>query len=166
MDISQPIDAHFARIDDCIQYALDSKTPCTSKQIIITVLHAMQKTGWFKVRIRTWKAKDPGDQTWKIFKKDFVKECDKIKEEQKVTTQTAGYTQANNAIQISEALYNMANAAMVDRRTVEDLSRANKELAEANSQLTSQMEQINKKLDAITKLIQAIPTTGNNKKGG
>eukprot|EP00957_Ditylum_brightwellii_P151019 11499546-Ditylum_brightwellii.AAC.1 len=55
---------------------------------------------------------------------------------------------------------------MADRRTVEDLSRANKELAEANSQLTSQMEQINKKLDAITNLIQAIPTTGNNKRGG
>eukprot|EP00957_Ditylum_brightwellii_P119194 9092854-Ditylum_brightwellii.AAC.1 len=28
------------------------------------------------------------------------------------------------------------------------------------------MEQINEKLDVITKLIQAIPTTGNNKKGG
>eukprot|EP00957_Ditylum_brightwellii_P044914 3406156-Ditylum_brightwellii.AAC.1 len=31
MDISQPIDAYFARIDDCIQYALDGKTPYTSK---------------------------------------------------------------------------------------------------------------------------------------
>eukprot|EP00957_Ditylum_brightwellii_P103371 7877500-Ditylum_brightwellii.AAC.1 len=48
MDISQPIDAYFVRIDDCIQYASDSKTPYTAKQIIITVLHAVQKTGWFK----------------------------------------------------------------------------------------------------------------------
>eukprot|EP00957_Ditylum_brightwellii_P183045 13942669-Ditylum_brightwellii.AAC.1 len=55
---------------------------------------------------------------------------------------------------------------MADRRTVEDLSRVNRELAEANKQLTSQMEQINEKLDAITKLIKAILTTGNNKKGG
>eukprot|EP00957_Ditylum_brightwellii_P024433 1844771-Ditylum_brightwellii.AAC.1 len=55
---------------------------------------------------------------------------------------------------------------MADRRTVEDLSRANKELAEANKQLTSQMEQINEKLDSITKLIKAMPTAGNNKKGG
>eukprot|EP00957_Ditylum_brightwellii_P144217 10988343-Ditylum_brightwellii.AAC.1 len=55
---------------------------------------------------------------------------------------------------------------MANRRTVEDLSRANKELAEAKKQLTSQMEQINEKLDAITKLIKVIPTTGNNKKGG
>eukprot|EP00957_Ditylum_brightwellii_P179420 13668156-Ditylum_brightwellii.AAC.1 len=55
---------------------------------------------------------------------------------------------------------------MADRRTVEDLNRANEELAEANKQLTSQMDQINEKLDAITKLIKAIPTTDNNKKGG
>eukprot|EP00957_Ditylum_brightwellii_P004826 368001-Ditylum_brightwellii.AAC.1 len=39
---------------------------------------------------------------------------------------------------------------MVDRRTVEDFSKANKELAEANKQLTSQMEKINDKLDAMT----------------
>eukprot|EP00957_Ditylum_brightwellii_P103330 7874901-Ditylum_brightwellii.AAC.1 len=35
-DISQPINVYFARIDDCIQYASDGKTPCTSKQIITT----------------------------------------------------------------------------------------------------------------------------------
>eukprot|EP00957_Ditylum_brightwellii_P046326 3515612-Ditylum_brightwellii.AAC.1 len=45
MDISQPRDAYFARIDGCIQYTLDGKTPYTSKQIITTVLHAVQKTG-------------------------------------------------------------------------------------------------------------------------
>eukprot|EP00957_Ditylum_brightwellii_P075151 5711103-Ditylum_brightwellii.AAC.1 len=55
---------------------------------------------------------------------------------------------------------------MADRRTVEDLSKANKELAEANKQLTSQMEKINEKLDAITKLIKAIPTMGNNNRVG
>eukprot|EP00957_Ditylum_brightwellii_P108298 8262044-Ditylum_brightwellii.AAC.1 len=54
---------------------------------------------------------------------------------------------------------------MADRRTVEDLSKANKELADANEQLSSQMEQIIENLDAITKLIKAIPTTGNNNKG-
>eukprot|EP00957_Ditylum_brightwellii_P005561 426505-Ditylum_brightwellii.AAC.1 len=36
MDISQLIDAYFARIDNCIQYALDGKTPYTAKQIITT----------------------------------------------------------------------------------------------------------------------------------
>eukprot|EP00957_Ditylum_brightwellii_P072078 5478762-Ditylum_brightwellii.AAC.1 len=55
---------------------------------------------------------------------------------------------------------------MADMRAVEDLSKANKELAEANKQLTSQIEQINEKLDVITKLLKAIPTTGNNNKGG
>eukprot|EP00957_Ditylum_brightwellii_P079724 6061371-Ditylum_brightwellii.AAC.1 len=60
----------------------------------------MQKTGWFKVGIRAWKAKDLGDQTWENFKKDFAKEYGEIKEEQEVTAQAAGYTQANNAIQI------------------------------------------------------------------
>eukprot|EP00957_Ditylum_brightwellii_P064820 4918017-Ditylum_brightwellii.AAC.1 len=73
MDISQPIDAYFARIDDCIKYASDGKTSYTAKQIITTVLHAVQKTGWFMVGIREWKAKDPTDQTWENFKKDFAK---------------------------------------------------------------------------------------------
>eukprot|EP00957_Ditylum_brightwellii_P119905 9150218-Ditylum_brightwellii.AAC.1 len=45
MGTSQPIDAYFARIDYCIQYASDGKTLHTTKQIITTVLHAVQKTG-------------------------------------------------------------------------------------------------------------------------
>eukprot|EP00957_Ditylum_brightwellii_P180111 13720194-Ditylum_brightwellii.AAC.1 len=61
MDIPQLIDAYFAHINDCIQYASDGKTPYTSKQILTTALHAMQKTGWFKDRIRVWKAIDPVD---------------------------------------------------------------------------------------------------------
>eukprot|EP00957_Ditylum_brightwellii_P127290 9705628-Ditylum_brightwellii.AAC.1 len=85
----------------------------------------MQKTGWFKDGIRAWKKRDLGNQTWENFKKDFAKEYDAIKEEQEVRAQAAGYTQANNAIQISEALDNLANTAMADRRTVEDLSREN-----------------------------------------
>eukprot|EP00957_Ditylum_brightwellii_P092454 7040599-Ditylum_brightwellii.AAC.1 len=97
---------------------------------------------------------------------DFAKEYDEIKEEQDGTVQAAGYTQANNAIQISEALDDLANAAMSDRKTVEDFSKANKELAKANRQLTSQMEQISEKLASITKLIEAIPTTSNNMRGG
>eukprot|EP00957_Ditylum_brightwellii_P184066 14021007-Ditylum_brightwellii.AAC.1 len=51
---------------------------------------------------------------------------------------------------------------MADRRTVEDLSMANKELAEANKQLTSQMEKINDKINIMTRLIKAIPTTRYN----
>eukprot|EP00957_Ditylum_brightwellii_P163250 12430652-Ditylum_brightwellii.AAC.1 len=74
-----------------------------------------------------------------------------IKEEQEVTTQAEGYTQANNAIQISKALDNLENASMSDRKTVEDLCKANKEMAEANKQILTQMEQINEKLAAITK---------------
>eukprot|EP00957_Ditylum_brightwellii_P123311 9402354-Ditylum_brightwellii.AAC.1 len=54
---------------------------------------------------------------------------------------------------------------MAEKRTVEDLSKANKELAEANKQLTSQMEKINDKLDTMTRLIKAIPPTGNNYRG-
>eukprot|EP00957_Ditylum_brightwellii_P019959 1507039-Ditylum_brightwellii.AAC.1 len=150
MDISQPINAYFAHIDDCIQYASDGKTPYTSKQILTTTLHAMQRTGWFKDGIRAWKVRDLVNQTWQNLKKDLAKEYDEIKEEQEVTAQAAGYTHASNAIQISEALDNLTNAAMSDRETVEDLSKAKKELAEANKQLTSQMEQINKKLASIT----------------
>eukprot|EP00957_Ditylum_brightwellii_P092640 7054279-Ditylum_brightwellii.AAC.1 len=89
MDISKPINAYFAHIDDCIQYAPDAKTPYTSKQILTTALHAMQRTGWFKHGIRAWKARDPVNKTWQKFKKDFAKEYDAIKKEQEVTAQAA-----------------------------------------------------------------------------
>eukprot|EP00957_Ditylum_brightwellii_P138457 10553750-Ditylum_brightwellii.AAC.1 len=36
MDISQRIDAYFARIDDCIRFASDGKTPYTAQQILTT----------------------------------------------------------------------------------------------------------------------------------
>eukprot|EP00957_Ditylum_brightwellii_P002789 214897-Ditylum_brightwellii.AAC.1 len=89
MDISQPINAYFVRIDDCIQYASDGKTPYTSKQILPTALHAMQRTRWFKDGIRTWKVRDRVDKTWQNFKTYFAKEYDEIKEEQEVTAQAA-----------------------------------------------------------------------------
>eukprot|EP00957_Ditylum_brightwellii_P045999 3489515-Ditylum_brightwellii.AAC.2 len=77
----------------------------------------MQRTGWFKDGIRAWTGRDLVDKTWQNFKKDFVKEYDEIKEEQEVTVLAAGYTQANNTIQISKLLDNLANAAMSDRKT-------------------------------------------------
>eukprot|EP00957_Ditylum_brightwellii_P182038 13868479-Ditylum_brightwellii.AAC.1 len=55
---------------------------------------------------------------------------------------------------------------MSDRKTVEDLSKANKEFAEANKLLTSQIKQINKKLASTAKYIEAAPTTSNNTRGG
>eukprot|EP00957_Ditylum_brightwellii_P061872 4695454-Ditylum_brightwellii.AAC.1 len=87
MDISQPIDAYFARINDCVLYASDGNMPYTAKQILTTTLHDMQKTSWFKEGIRAWKAKNAVDKTWENCKKRFATECDEIKEEQEVTAQ-------------------------------------------------------------------------------
>eukprot|EP00957_Ditylum_brightwellii_P036318 2750578-Ditylum_brightwellii.AAC.1 len=64
MDIFQPIDAYFACINDCIQYASDRKTPYTSKQIITTALHAIQRTSWFKDGIRARKTRDHVNKMW------------------------------------------------------------------------------------------------------
>eukprot|EP00957_Ditylum_brightwellii_P003979 303229-Ditylum_brightwellii.AAC.1 len=61
----------------------------------------------------------------------------KIQEEQEMTSQAAGCTQANKAVQISKTLDNLANAVMADKRTVEHRSKANKELVDANKELTS-----------------------------
>eukprot|EP00957_Ditylum_brightwellii_P124080 9458190-Ditylum_brightwellii.AAC.1 len=61
------------------------------------LMHTLQElTIASRVGIREWKAKDPADQTWKNFKKDFAKEYDEIKEAQGVTAHATGYTQANN----------------------------------------------------------------------
>eukprot|EP00957_Ditylum_brightwellii_P160627 12228134-Ditylum_brightwellii.AAC.1 len=89
MDISQPIDAYFACIDDCIQCVSNRKALYTFKQILTTALHAVQRTGWFKDEIKAWKVRDSVDKMWQNFKKDFAKEYHEIKEEQEITVQAA-----------------------------------------------------------------------------
>eukprot|EP00957_Ditylum_brightwellii_P080032 6086166-Ditylum_brightwellii.AAC.1 len=88
------------------------------------------------------------------------------KQEQEVTAQAAGYTQASNAIQISNALDNLANAKIADKRTVEDLSKASMKLVKANKQLTNQVAQITEQLSVIIKLIEVLIKSTNVRGNG
>eukprot|EP00957_Ditylum_brightwellii_P107248 8183394-Ditylum_brightwellii.AAC.1 len=66
--MSQPIDAYFTRIEDCVQYAMDGKLPFSADQVMNAATFAVQKTGMFQEALRKWKAKLPADKTWMNFK--------------------------------------------------------------------------------------------------
>eukprot|EP00957_Ditylum_brightwellii_P035344 2680799-Ditylum_brightwellii.AAC.1 len=72
VDMSQPLDAYFKKMDKCIQYTTDGKTPFSAKQVLSTATYALQQTGVFCETLRVWKSKAAADKTWTNFKKDFL----------------------------------------------------------------------------------------------
>eukprot|EP00957_Ditylum_brightwellii_P181348 13814291-Ditylum_brightwellii.AAC.1 len=66
--MSEPIDAYFTRIEDCVQYATDGKMPFSAEQVMNAATFAVQKTGLFQEALQKWKAKLPADKTWTHFK--------------------------------------------------------------------------------------------------
>eukprot|EP00957_Ditylum_brightwellii_P007470 565167-Ditylum_brightwellii.AAC.1 len=45
MDMDQPINVYFTKIDDSVQYAADGKTPYTAQLIVTAAENAVRKTG-------------------------------------------------------------------------------------------------------------------------
>jgi hypothetical protein len=143
MDATQPIDAFFQRIDDCVQYAADGKVGFTSDQILQTAYHAVSATGFYNDACKEWRKKAPLAKTWATFKAFFATEYHDLKEQQKVNVQGNKFHNANAAIEaidIGTALDNLALAATADRDIVTQLTAANHQLTLAVKQLTDQLQ--------------------------
>eukprot|EP00957_Ditylum_brightwellii_P155802 11861184-Ditylum_brightwellii.AAC.1 len=124
--MSEPINAYFTRIEDCVQYAADGKMLFSAEQVMTVATFAVQKTGLFCEALRKWKAKLPADKTWTKFKKFFAEEYSKLKEEEELTAKESGFHQANVMESVSQALENLANAAIADQDSTAILISANK----------------------------------------
>eukprot|EP00957_Ditylum_brightwellii_P075471 5736524-Ditylum_brightwellii.AAC.2 len=48
MNMYQPLDIYFTKIDDSVQYSADGKTPHTAQQIVTAAEHAVRKAGMYK----------------------------------------------------------------------------------------------------------------------
>eukprot|EP00957_Ditylum_brightwellii_P028519 2153477-Ditylum_brightwellii.AAC.1 len=68
MDMDQPTNIYFTKIDDSVQYAADGKTPYTAQQIVTAAENAVRKTGMYKEPLRRWREKPTSDKTWTNFK--------------------------------------------------------------------------------------------------
>ncbi len=83
IDLTQPIDVFFQRIDDCVQYAADGRIAFTAEQILQTAYHAVSTSGFYNDACKEWRKKPLATETWAAFKTFFAAKYHDIKEQQK-----------------------------------------------------------------------------------
>eukprot|EP00957_Ditylum_brightwellii_P099038 7543914-Ditylum_brightwellii.AAC.1 len=126
MDMDQPIDIYFTKIDDSMQYAADGKTPYTEQQIMISAENAVRKTGMYKETL----------------------------EDEDNTQQGSGYHQANAMPGVTTALEHLAMAATADKRTMEELASTNWELSEAKKEFSEQLKTLTNSVKKLTQKME------------
>jgi hypothetical protein len=104
IDVSQPIDVYFQKIDDCIQYVDDGQVAFTTGQILQTTYHAISTSGFYNDACKEWRKKPPGDKNWRNFKRFFAAEYRDLQEQQKVNVSQNNFQGANTAIDLTSAL--------------------------------------------------------------
>ena len=157
IDTTQPIDVYFHKIDECIQYAANGKVAFTPEQILQTTYHAVNTSGMYHDACCEWHKKPSIDKTWDNFKAFIASEYHELKELQWTGQGGQSFHGAHNAIDITQALNNLALAATTDRDIVAKLMATNQQLVNTNKTL---MDQLRQALDNNTKLIAALATTG------
>ena len=151
IDSTQPIDLYFQRIDDSVQYAADGNVAFTPGQILQTSYHAVSASGLYNEACKEWRRKPELQKTWAAFKQFFAAEYHDLKEQDKVNNNQNNFHganatihnnihSANAAIDITQALDNLALAAISDRDIVNQLTKANQQLTETNTKLSIQLE--------------------------
>ena len=156
MDMDQPIDVYFTKIDDSVQYAADGKTPYTAQQIVTAAENAVRKTGMYKEPLRRWREKPTADKTWTNFKTFFADEYHLLREDEDNTQQGSGYHQANAMTGVTTALEHLAMAATADKRTMEELATTNRELSEANKLFAVQLGTLTESIKQLTQKVELL----------
>ena len=158
LDTSQPIDVYFRRIDDCLQFAVDAKSPFSMQQTLETVYYAISASGLYVDGCKAWRKRNQNTKTWVAFKTFFASEYHDLREQLDMNAQQTGYHSANAAYappnpmqapQITEALDNLAMATVNDRNIIAQLTQANAELTATNKQLVQQMEEAVKSIKTL-----------------
>ena len=158
MDTSQPIDVYFKKIDDCVQFAVDAKSPFTPDQVLETAYYAVSASGLYTDACKLWRKRNANTKTWVAFKKYFASEYHDMREQMDMNAQQTGYHSANavlaqpkqDSVQLTEALDNLALATINDRDILTKLAQANAELTATNKQLVEQMAQVVQALKTLT----------------
>eukprot|EP00957_Ditylum_brightwellii_P111030 8467445-Ditylum_brightwellii.AAC.1 len=87
MNMDQPTDVYFTKIDDSVQYAADGKTPYTSQHIVTAAENAVRKTGMYKEPLQRQREKPTADKTWTNFKTFFANKYHLLREDEDNTQQ-------------------------------------------------------------------------------
>jgi hypothetical protein len=140
IDSTQPINAFFQRVDECIQYAVDGRVAFLAEQILQTTYHAVSTSGYYADACKEGRKKAAVDKTWANFKTFFAAEYHDMKEQQKVNQSQNNFHGANAVTDVSTALDYLAMATTADRDIVSQLTESNEKLTETNKILIEQLQ--------------------------
>jgi hypothetical protein len=97
---SDGINALWARVENCKQFAIDGERPYKEIQLIGYVLTIFQESGVFGTTVEDWRKKKDTTWTWDAFYDDFKQA--NIALGQTATAKSAGYQTANAATDAAE----------------------------------------------------------------
>eukprot|EP00957_Ditylum_brightwellii_P126126 9615098-Ditylum_brightwellii.AAC.1 len=120
-------------MDECIQFATDGKMAFTASQVLTTATYAVQQMDGYS----------------------------ELHEEEQITAKKSLFHQSNVMENISTALDNLANAAVVERKTMQELVTSNKVLTEINALLANQVKNMQ---DQYAQLKEIIYNVRNNQR--
>ena len=151
-----------------MEYAAVCNAPFSPEQIVDTVFHVLFTTGMFHDDYKLWKRRPAHEKIWANFKLVFAIAHQELIESTQ-TAQGSGY-QSNNTTEVFQqetinAIENLANATMADRKAMAELtatiSRLIVELADANTKLVKMLSNNNtliRQLDSTSSSSRAITT--------
>ena len=128
-DPAQPFETLIQQIEDAQEYADAGGNAYSAAQIVANAYSIMFRTGMFPDACRDWRKKTAATKTWQAFKDDFTVAYNDYAT-QRSTTQSAGFHNANNAMEAfatetAEAFANLATAAAADRNMLSSLQATN-----------------------------------------
>ena len=159
-DPAQPFKTLIQQIEDAQEYADAGGNAYTTPQIIANAYALMFRTGMFPEACREWRRTPAAGQTWQAFKDDFTAAYTDFATLRN-TTQSAGYHNANSAMEVFangtvEAFANLATATAADRSMLNSLQTTNQTLI---NQMTVRDAEINQ----LRQLVQQLQAGQSNR---
>ena len=166
-DPAQPFETLIQQIEDAQEYADAGGNPYSASQIVANAYALMYRTGMFPEACREWRRTPAAGQTWQAFKDDFTTAYTDFAT-LRSTTQSAGYHNANNAMEAfangtAEAFANLATAAAADRSMLSSLQATNHTLLH---QMTVRDAEITQLRNLVQQLQAGQSNRNNNNRGG
>ena len=165
LDPTQPIEALFARVEECQELAAAGNTPYTQEQILNIAYQAIFASGLYQEGCREWRRKPAATKSWTTFKALFTDEYLDLKEAAPTTAGAAFQVQPHHQDTV-EAIANLATATASDREAVASLTAANSNLTATNNRLTEELIKANRELVAALRQVQSLTKQVQDLSGG
>ena len=160
-DPTQPMETLYNQIEQAVDIAEAGQQPYTNKQVLTRAYNLILQTGLFTDPCREWRHKLPADKTWNNFKIHFAKAHKELRQQQDTAHRTGMH--ATNAVitaiqnDASQAIQELTNATLEDRRQVTELINANQTTQNEVQQLKTTMQILQAQLTTLMATMQMNP---------